>query len=56
MRGNVRAGDTIIVNGATGGLGSLAVLLALSMGVAKVCGTAALPCEDMCHAVCKEGR
>lgn len=36
VRGDVQAGSTVVVNGATGGLGSLAVLLALSMGVAKV--------------------
>ena len=36
IRGEVQPGSTLIVNGATGGLGSLSVLLALAMGVAKV--------------------
>ena len=37
LRGEVKPGSTLIVNGGTGGLGSLAVMLALAMGVAKVC-------------------
>jgi alcohol dehydrogenase len=36
LRGEVRPGQTLIVNGATGCLGACAVLLALAMGVAKV--------------------
>ncbi len=36
LRGEVRPGQTLIVNGATGCLGSCAVLVALAMGVAKV--------------------
>lgn len=36
LRGEVLPGQTLIVNGATGCLGSCAVLVALAMGVAKV--------------------
>ena len=36
LRGEVRPGQTLIVNGATGCLGACAVLIALAMGVAKV--------------------
>ena len=36
LRGEVRPGQTLIVNGATGCLGASAVLVALAMGVAKV--------------------
>ena len=36
LRGEVRPGQTLIVNGATGSLGACAVLIALAMGVAKV--------------------
>ena len=35
-RGGLQAGETVIVNGATGNLGSAAVVLALAMGAAKV--------------------
>lgn len=35
-RGGLRAGETIVVNGATGSLGSGAVLLAVAMGAVKV--------------------
>lgn len=36
LRGEVRPGQTLIVNGATGCMGSCAVLVALAMGVTKV--------------------
>lgn len=36
LRGDLHAGQTLIVNGATGALGALAVLLALAMGVSKI--------------------
>ena len=36
LRGELHAGQTLIVNGATGGLGVMAVLLALAMGVSKI--------------------
>lgn len=36
LRGGVHAGQTLIVNGATGGLGSAAVLVALALGVSRI--------------------
>jgi alcohol dehydrogenase len=39
IRSGLRAGQTLIVNGATGNLGVGAVLIALSMGVAKIVAT-----------------
>ena len=36
LRGDLHAGQTLIVNGATGALGALAVVLALAMGVSKI--------------------
>lgn len=36
LRGEFRPGQTLIVNGATGGLGAAAVLVALAMGAGKV--------------------
>ena len=36
LKGEVKAGSTLIVNGGSGSLGSVAVVLALAMGVAKV--------------------
>jgi alcohol dehydrogenase len=36
LRADLRPAQTLVINGATGGLGSSAVLLALAMGVAKI--------------------
>ena len=36
LRGRLKAGETVIVNGATGAYGSAAVLVALAMGAARV--------------------
>ncbi len=36
LKGEVKAGQTLVVNGATGGLGAGAVLVALAMGVSKI--------------------
>src|SRR5216684_1764400 len=36
MRGRLKAGETVIVNGATGAYGSAAVLVAVAMGAARV--------------------
>lgn len=36
LRGELHAGQTLIVNGATGGLGASAVLVALAIGVSKI--------------------
>ncbi|MBW4625748.1 MAG: zinc-binding alcohol dehydrogenase family protein [Brasilonema octagenarum HA4186-MV1] len=36
LRGELRPGQTLIVNGATGNLGAAAVLVALAMGVSKI--------------------
>ena len=36
LRGRLKGGETVIVNGASGAYGSAAVLLALAMGAARV--------------------
>jgi alcohol dehydrogenase len=39
LAGDLRAGETLVVNGATGGFGSAGVAVALAMGAAKVVAT-----------------
>jgi alcohol dehydrogenase len=39
LAGNLRAGETLVVSGATGGFGSAAVAVALAMGAGKVVAT-----------------
>ena len=51
LAGDLRAGETLVVNGATGGFGSAAVVVALAMGAGRVVATGrnegAL--EDLAH-------
>jgi alcohol dehydrogenase len=53
VRGRLTAGETVIVNGATGAYGSAAALVALAMGAARV--VAAGRRKEMLHELAKAG-
>jgi alcohol dehydrogenase len=53
VRGRLTAGETVIVNGATGAYGSAAALVALAMGAARV--VAAGRRKEMLHELAKVG-
>lgn len=53
VRGRLKAGETVIVNGATGAHGSAAVLVALAMGAARV--VAAGRNEEVLESLAKAG-